>query len=159
MPSRNSAYGWPGVSSSNDVVDALEEVFQRAAHVPEVLGRSEHDGVARAHVVGVGVERALDDHVDTFDVVAGRAPDNGVGQRLGAARTGVVHDEQLRHAARLWRAHVGSPGERPASHADDASVDRAPDAVIPIEQSFVGVLGLEIDPPGEEDGRLRAGCP
>ena len=39
------------------------------AHVPEVLGRAEHDRVAPAHVVGVGVERALHAHLDAVDVV------------------------------------------------------------------------------------------
>jgi 1,4-dihydroxy-2-naphthoyl-CoA hydrolase len=45
------------------------------------------------------------------------------------------------------------------THAEDASVDGAPDAVIPVEQSFVGVLGLDIDPPGEEIGRLSGRLP
>ncbi len=67
--------GQPAGLLEQHVVDAFEEVLQRAAHVPEVLGRAEQDAVAPTHVVGVGVERGPDAHVDPVDVVTGRARD------------------------------------------------------------------------------------
>ena len=45
------------------------------------------------------------------------------------------------------------------THAERRFGGSCSDAVIPVEQSFVGVLGLDIDPPGEEIGRLSGRLP
>ena len=56
----NSAYGQARRLVEQLVVDALEEVLERARHVPEVLGRSDDRcALHAANVVGGRVERAL----------------------------------------------------------------------------------------------------
>ena len=61
--------------------DRVEEVLERAAHVAEVRRRAEHVAVRGEHVVGVGLERRADDHLDARDRVVRGAGDDGLGQR------------------------------------------------------------------------------
>ena len=78
----NSAYGKPGRLVEQRVVDALEEVFDRAGHVAEVLGRADHDPSHQRTSSSVVSKRVRTTHLDSFDRVVVGARDHRVGHRL-----------------------------------------------------------------------------
>ena len=99
------------------IVAAVEEVLQRAAHVAEVLGRAEDDGLGGQHVVGAGLQRRDDPDVDAR--FAPRAAFHGRRAGRGCSPTGRVPrsaavstwSRVLPHADMLKKLLIANRGE------------------------------------------------
>ena len=109
-PFTNSAYGSPGVSFEQHVVDALEEVLhqRRSCTRSSRACRARSPSHQRTSSASASGARAHA-HLDVVDLVARRARDHGVGHRLRRARTRVEHDEQMPRARSL------TPGVAPGT--------------------------------------------
>ena len=82
------------------VVDAVEEVLERAGHVADVGRGAEQVAVGLEHVGGRRGQGRPDHHLDVVDFVGPRAAHRGLEHLLQGGRRGVVDDQQPRHDRR-----------------------------------------------------------
>ena len=77
------------------VVAAVEEVFEGTAHVAEVFGGEQEDGVGCEDVVGGGGEGALGGRCHPLDLGQAGTVEDGVAEGCRIGRGGVGDDEEL----------------------------------------------------------------
>ena len=75
------------------IVDPVEEILQRAAHIAQVLRGAENDALRCQHILRTGLQRRLYGDGDAFDPVRTGAPRHRIAQRLRIIRRGVRNDE------------------------------------------------------------------